>query len=254
MKRRVIYFAVMGLAVAAMLYAVTEAVWFHATLPLYDIDIEIGLGRVIDDGRLSVSSVAYMIACVVCGLSTIYFAVRFGAAAFTMLAGRPLNRRVAWLSPTGAQIQGGIVLALALVALFVPPELEVKDLRGVDLGFTMTRSYGGFLLVGGLAAAQVIFMMIRSDLELSASQGWLTDDDIAAILAAREQAATAEQAARPRERPMVKPPLTAPAAVDADPFRAPPVAAVRTVPTATAPKPAPVVEGGADAPKPSMLN
>jgi hypothetical protein len=133
--------------------------------------------------------------------------------------------RVGWRTHRRAQVHAGIVTALTVVAL------------------GMARSASAFVLLAGLVALHAVFAWIARSPDLAASQCWGE---------APAPAAPAPAPAAParRERPMqnIKP---APAAVDADPFRAPPRAAV-AVQRPRASDAAPRADDP-DAPPPSML-
>jgi hypothetical protein len=122
-------------------------------------------------------------------LGSMYFTVRLGMAGLMVVIGRPINRKVAWLSAGGAQIHGGIVLALVIATIVLAPPQ-------------------GFVPIAvGLVLAQIALFLMGQYPNLAETQGW--EIEIPQI----HEDAIAAPASRPRPRPISVPPRPAPIVV-----------------------------------------
>jgi hypothetical protein len=179
-------------------------------------------------------------------LVTLYFFARLFMTAILMLLGGPTStRKIAWYTPFGAHVQCGIANVAAIAMVVVRPEVHIEN-----MDITLERSWGGPLLVGVTLLAQVAIYWIAQDRDLAVTQTWITDESDPEYVPKKKSRWVRLQQ---RERPLVKPPLSPAASVDANAYRAAPPTGLAAQLVTPETKTAVPRADNTDAPQPKLL-
>lgn len=178
LRRRLVVLGLVSAAVTAMVVSAYEATWFSA-----DLDgrkIQIGLWQLWDEpGLTRTGGTMEMIVLVVLTLAGAHFVLRLGYMGFTVAIARPLVRRgwsrsrllVAWMKAWEAHLHAAAVFVAGLLATWSKPTLSGSDGEG-PLPALVTRSWGGYLLLGGVLLGWLAVAIVDRDGELAATQCW----------------------------------------------------------------------------------
>jgi hypothetical protein len=202
MKKRLGMAAFLAAIIGGWALAMFEVTWYQVTLD--GVTVPAKLENL--HGRDIVPQV-------IAGFVTLYFFMRLMFTGILVLLGGPTRtRKIAWFTPTGAHIQGGLAIAAAIVMVAMKPSVQVFGKAAL-----VERSWGGPLVLLCALVAQVAIAMIARDPELAVTQKWPVDETPRYRPRHHEKWIHAEK----QDRPMLaKAPLPGPANVDSDPFRA----------------------------------
>ena len=230
MRQRLAMTVVIAAILAGAIWSAFHAPWYHArtrdyatTLELIDID-------------------TYVVVLLVAMLVNLYFFVRLMFTGILVAYGGPTSKRVvAWYTPLGAHLQGACSLIAAIVMASITP---APAFLGEPA--TVTRSWGGTLLVACNVLAHVAIAIIARVRVLAKTQTWVDDDGVP--LRKRNRWIRAA----PQERPLVKPPLATAAGIG-DPFRSAPATGLEAALVKPAVKAEAPRKDDAAAPPPKLL-
>ena len=199
MRKRLVMTAVIAAILGGAAGSAFRAPWYHATAGDYRTSLQL-----IDlDEPVLVLLAAILV--------NLYFFVRLMFTGILLLNGGPTSTRViAWYTPLGARVQGGCSLVASVVLNALTPSMTTL----LDEPMTITRSWGGVLLVACNVLAQVAIAVIARDRVLAKTQTWVDDDGLPVPKKQRWIRIA------PQARPLVKPPLATTAG--GDPFRSAP--------------------------------
>ena len=163
-RQRIPALLLVAAAIACMLFGLWVVPWY--TVHAIDGDLSFKFAGAADGLELHLNVFLTL------GLllALIYFAARmFGMFLLIVLNGPTSTRKVAWLHPTSAHLQGLAVLVLAIVAVASTPSPTVNK---QPLEFELHRGWGAILLIVGLVLAQIAITLLARKPALGATQGW----------------------------------------------------------------------------------
>jgi hypothetical protein len=240
MKARLIAIALVAAAFGGWLLGMFRVPWFYAQID--NSEVAVGLLKVRDQPWIDIQMNPFVMlaGC----LAMLYFFTRlFFLGLLLVLNGPTRTRKIAWYTPFGAHVQGLLVLGVVIAVFALVPTLGNKATNEV-IPATIARGWGGVLTLTSLVLAQVAIAVVARDPALATTQAW----------AQKSAEPMRSSPPPPRERAMIKPPLSAPPrAVEASPFREPaqPNQAIKVIqPTRT---PDTVPRTDTDAPGPKLL-
>jgi len=207
MQARFTAAALVAAALGGWMLGMFQVPWFHAQID--DVEVAVNLLKVRDQSWIRVELNPFLM--IAAYLAMLYFFARlFFLGLLLVLNGPTSTRKIAWYSPLGAHVQGLLVLGVMIAVFTLVPTLENKA-TGTAIPATFERSWGGVLTLASLVLAQVAIFVVARDPDLAATQAWTP-----------RLPAEPVRSRPPRERPMIKPQLSAPPKdVGAGPFREP---------------------------------